>query len=300
MVANAATATTASTSVLAVRLIERLPRRRVRLIPGPSRGRFPLRVPPVRQSRPAWPDDPTHGRRAVGILGEIAIDRYRHCESAPPGVSRVRIRDAHSSGLAPADNPKHERAVAEAQYRKRRAGLFERHENRLRFRIVGLLRTSPWASPRRPGTARPPFPRPGPSHASSLYRAAPRSTLVRVRSENGAGLSPGAAPACSRQSATQARSCRSVLQRVLRMTSSTTSPGLTPPAATAVCLTLSPGPAPSLRPDRRRRALRRREVEAGGRRASRASRRSAAARHRNGVRPCPPTFPKRTAAPSRR
>ena len=143
MAANAATATAASTSVLAVRVTERLPRRRVRLIPGPSRGRFPLRVPPVRQSLPSWPDDPTHGRRAVEILGEIAIDRYRYCESAPRGVGSVRIRDELLSGLTPAGNPQHERAVGEAQSRKRRAGLFEQHENRLRVRIVGLHEPAP-------------------------------------------------------------------------------------------------------------------------------------------------------------
>ena len=42
-------------------------------------------MPPVRQSLPTWPDDRTHDRRAVEILGEIVIDRYRHRESAPSG-----------------------------------------------------------------------------------------------------------------------------------------------------------------------------------------------------------------------
>ena len=299
MAANAATATTASTSVLAVRPTERLPRRRVRLIPGPSRGRFPLRVPPVRQSLPAWPDDRTHGRRAVGILGEIATDRYRHHASAPPAIGGVRIRDARSSRPAPADNPQHERAVAEAQYRKRRADLFEQHENRLRIRIASLYEPTlghRLVDPERPcrcSRARV-LSREQPPSGGSEVRARPRAKPKRrgpERRRSAGMLAPvrDVGPVVSKRAPT--RSAYDELDDI---------PRPHPPVATAVCRTLSPGPAPSLRPDRRQRTLRRREVEAGARRASRASRRSAAARHRNGVRPCPPTFPKRTAAPSRR
>ena len=253
----------------------------------------------MRQSRPAWPDGRTHGRRAVEILGEIAIDRYRHPESAPPGVGGVRIRDAHLSGLSPAGDRQHERAVGEAQYRKRRAALFQRHKNRLGFRIVGLHEPAPahrLVDPERRGRhsrARV-LPLEQPPSGGTEVRARPRAKPKRrgpERQRSAGMLAPDrdVGPVVSERAPT--RSAYDELDDI---------PQPHPPAATAVCLTLSPGSAPSPRPDRRRRTSRRREVEAGGRRSSRASRRSAAARHRNGVRPCPPTFPKRTVAPSRR